>query len=104
MCCLFSTSWKKSAFSWKKNKMLKNWWSYQYVNEFLYKDDINTLIVTSRYKIDRKTDPGHRFTVSPDCEVKVRRGLDGETLDREALEGRGDENYEVHILAVDKGG
>jgi len=42
--------------------------------------------------------------VSPDCEVKVRRGLDGETLDREALEGRGDENYEVHILAVDKGG
>ena len=74
------------------------------MNEFLYKDNIKILIVMSRYKIDRKTDPGHRFTVSPDCEVKVRRGLDGETLDREALEGRGDENYEVNIVAVDKVG
>jgi len=56
-----------------------------------------------RYAIDRKTDEGRRFTVSSNCEVKIRRGLDGETLDREALADMPDEMYEVHILAIDKG-
>lgn len=56
-----------------------------------------------RYSIDRSMDKGHRFTVSSSCEVKVKRGLDGETLDREALAGLPEEQYEVHILAKDKG-
>ncbi|WAR12271.1 CADN-like protein, partial [Mya arenaria] len=56
-----------------------------------------------QYKIDRRTDPGRRFTVTSNCEVTVKRGLDGQTLDREALVGSEDEKYEVHVLAVDKG-
>ena len=56
-----------------------------------------------RYSIDRSTDKGRRFTVNSDCEVKVKRGLDGETLDREALAGLPEEKYEVHVLAKDKG-
>ena len=35
--------------------------------------------------------------------MKVKKGLDGETLDREALAGLSEEKYEVHILAKDKG-
>lgn len=54
------------------------------------------------YSIDRKTDPGRRFTVDQSGEVRIRRGFDGETLDREALEGP-EMKYEVHILAIDKG-
>ena len=59
--------------------------------------------LTCRYSIDRSKDPGHRFIVTPDCEVKVKRGLDGETLDREALAELPEPMYEVHILAKDKG-
>ena len=59
--------------------------------------------LTYRYSIDRSKDPGRRFIVTPDCEVKVKRGLDGETLDREALAGLPEPMYEVHILAKDKG-
>ena len=59
--------------------------------------------LTNRYSIDRSKDPGRRFIVTPDCEVKVKRGLDGETLDREALAGLPEPMYEVHVLAKDKG-
>ena len=41
--------------------------------------------------------------MNPYCEVKVKKGLDGETLDREARAGLSEEKYEVHILAKDKG-
>ena len=41
--------------------------------------------------------------MNSNCEVKVKKGLDGETLDREALAGLSEEKYEVHILAKDKG-
>ncbi|KAK3581134.1 hypothetical protein CHS0354_033929 [Potamilus streckersoni] len=55
------------------------------------------------YSIDRKTDSGRRFKVNHLCEVRIQVGLDGETLDREALAGQKDEMYEVRILAIDKG-
>ncbi|KAL4234097.1 hypothetical protein ACF0H5_005750 [Mactra antiquata] len=55
------------------------------------------------YSIDRRKDTGRRFTVSDTGEVKVQRGLDGETLDREALVDLPEDKYEVHILAIDKG-
>lgn len=59
--------------------------------------------VYDRYSIDRSKDPERRFTVDQNGEVKVQRGFDGETLDREALAGLSEERYEVHILAIDKG-
>ncbi|XP_060579771.1 LOW QUALITY PROTEIN: neural-cadherin-like [Ruditapes philippinarum] len=65
------------------------------------KDD--TINAEFEYSIDRSKDPDRRFTVDQNGEVRVQRGFDGETLDREALAGLTEERYEVHILAIDKG-
>ena len=83
------------AASMTKSPIRREWKS------FCHRLTYFTLI--HRYSIDRSKDPGRRFIVTPDCEVKVKRGLDGETLDREALAGLPEPMYEVHILAKDKG-